>query len=75
MEKVFHPTMETSKVSEIDPEMLWKCALFLHDLGWPTQQGMFDLSVKRLRWWVENSPDVFIMACATGLTVILDALN
>lgn len=73
-EKVFHPTMEGSTVKELDHEMLGMCALFLHDLGWPTQQGMFDVSVERLRWWVENAPDVFFTACANGLTLILDAL-
>ena len=73
MEKLFHPTMKESTTTELDPNMLEKCALFLHDLGWLTQQGMFDSAVERLRWWVENKPEVFLMACATGLTVCLDS--
>lgn len=71
--KLFHPTMQESMVSQINPDMLELCALILHDLGWPTQQGMVDKSVERLRWWVENKPEVFLKACATGLTVCLHA--
>lgn len=67
--KLFHPTMLDSTITELDADMLEKCALFLHDLGWLTQQGMFDGAVERLRWWAENKPDVFLKDCATRLTV------
>lgn len=74
-EKLFHPTMAASTVSEKDPEMLELCATFLHELGWFTQQNGFDGAVCRVKWWAENHPDVFLKACANGLTVILDAVN
>lgn len=73
--KILHPTIHESVVNEIDTDMLEKCALFLHDLGWLTQQGMFDDAVDRLRWWAESKPEVFLTACATGLTVCLDGLK
>lgn len=73
-EKLFHPTMENSTVEELDSEMLEKCAMFLHDLGWLTQQGMFDDAVDRLRWWAENAPEVFLRSCSNGLSVILRSL-
>lgn len=75
MKKLFHPTISNSTTEEISPETLELCAQFLHDLGWPTQQGMFDTSVERIRWWAENKPEDFLTACSTGLTVILRALE
>lgn len=76
--KIFHPTMEKSTVEEIDLDALEHCACILHDIGWPTQQGMFALSMERLRWYAELDEEAFLKACANGLTVIrgvLDALN
>ena len=73
-EKVFHPTIKDSRVQKLDPKQLELCARHLHDLGWLTQQGMFDRAVERLRWWVEKYPEDFVTSCANGLTLILDAL-
>lgn len=70
-DKLFHPVIHESVVTEVDTDMLEKCAMFLHDLGWLTQQGMFDCAVERLRWWAENKPEEFLKACATGLTLCL----
>lgn len=73
--KLFHPTMATSTVEEIDLEALEHCACILHDIGWPTQQGMFALSMERLRWYADMDEEAFLKACANGLTVILNALK
>lgn len=75
MEKVFHPTMKSSTVEQTDPEALTLCATFLHEIGWFTQQNGFEGAACRVKWWAENHPDMFLKACANGLTVILDAVN
>lgn len=72
--KIFHPTIEKSTVEEIDEEALERCICILHDIGWPTQQGMFALTMERLRWYAELDEEAFLKACANGLTVILDFL-
>lgn len=74
MEKVFHPTIKSSTVTEMNGNMLSICAGMLHDLGWLTQQGMFEEAVERLRWLAENKPEAFLMGCATGLTAVLGAM-
>ena len=71
--KIFHPTMEASAARELDENMLMVCAGVLHDLGWMTQQGMFDAAVERLRWLAENKQEAFLKACSTGLAACLDA--
>ena len=68
--KIFHPTMAKSTVAENDLEALDRCACILHDIGWPTQQGMFALTMERLRWYAEIDEEEFLKACANGLTVI-----
>lgn len=68
--KIFHPTMEKSTVEEIDREALDFSTWILHDIGWPTQQGMFALTMERLRWYAEMDEEAFLKACANGLTVI-----
>lgn len=73
--KIFHPTMEKSTVEEIDLEALAHCACILHDIGWPTQQGMFALTMERLRWDAELDEEAFLKACANGLTVIRGFLD
>ena len=73
MEKLFHPTIEGSKLCEPVPDVLEMAEIILHDLGWLTQQGLFDEAVARLRWLAENEPEGFLKACATGLKVCLDA--
>lgn len=72
-QKLFHPIIENSVVDDLDAEMLGISAMFLHDLGWLTQQGMFDEAVERLRFWAENAPEAFLMACSNGLSAILRA--
>lgn len=73
MEKLFHPTIEGSKLCESEPEAVEMAEIILHDLGWLTQQGLFDEAVARLRWLVENNQAAFLKGCATGLSVCRNA--
>lgn len=73
MEKLFHPTIEGSKLCDPAPDGVEMAEIILHDLGWLTQQGMFDDAVARLRWLVENNKAAFLKGCATGLLVCRNA--
>lgn len=73
MEKLFHPTIDGSKLCQPEPDAIEMAEIILHDLGWLTQQGLFDEAVARLRWMVENNKAAFLKGCATGLTVCLRA--
>lgn len=67
--KLFHPTIEGSKLCEPDSEALDMAEWILHSIGWLTQQGMFEEAVDRLRWLHNQMPDAFLKGCATGLSV------
>lgn len=67
--KLFHPTIEGSKLCEPDSEALDMAEWILHSTGWLTQQGMFEEAVDRLRWLHDKMPDAFLKGCATGLSV------
>ena len=73
--KLFHPTMATSTVEEIDLEALDFSTWILHDLGWLTQQGMLEEALSRIQYYAELDQEAFLKACANGLTVILNALR
>lgn len=75
MEKLFHPSLKESKLCDPEPEMVEIAAVIFHDIGWLTQQGSFDEAMERLRWWVENEPEVFLKVCATGSRVCLNTLK
>lgn len=55
--------------------MLEIAALFLHDLGWLTQQGNFDEAIERLRWWKENEPEAFLKALGNGFAALRAILD
>ena len=73
--KLFHPSIHVVRVEEIDPELLELAMVFLHDLGWLTQQGMFDSAVERLHTWAEKEPEKFLLACANGFAALHMMLN
>ena len=70
MNKLFHPSIHVVRVQEIDPDMLEIAAVFLHDLGWLTQQGDFEGAVERLRWWKEKQPEVFLTALGNSFAAL-----
>lgn len=75
MEKLFHPSIYVVRVQEIEPEMLELAAVFLHDLGWLTQQGNFEGAAERLKFYAEQKPELFLKACATGFAAIRQMLD
>lgn len=68
--KLFHPSIHVARVEEIDPEMLELAMVFLHTLGWFTQQGSFENAVSTLKFLHDKMPEEFIKACATGFAAI-----
>ena len=75
MEKLFHPSIHVVRSDANDREMLEISALFLHDLGWLTQQGNFDEAIERLRWWKENEPEAFLKALGNGFAALRAILD
>jgi hypothetical protein len=73
--KLFHPTIECSKLCEPVPDGVEMAEIILHDLGWLTQQGLFEEAVARLRWLAENKKTAFLRGCATGLSVCRNSLQ
>lgn len=67
--KLFHPTIEGSKLCDPEPEAVEMAEIILHNLGWFTQQCGIERALEHIRWLHDKMPDAFLKGCATGLSV------
>lgn len=72
MEKLFHPTIEESKLCEPETEALDMAEWILHSVGWFTQQGMEEEAIGFLRHVIQLDRQFVVRVCAAGLAVLLE---
>lgn len=70
--KLFHPTIEGSKLCDPEPETVEFACVVLHTLGWFTQQGAEENAFDFLREIIRQDRQAVVRVCAAGLAVLLD---
>lgn len=70
--KLFHPSLQESKLCEPEPEQVEIACVVLHTLGWFTQQGAEENAFDFLREIIRQDRQAVVKVCAAGLAVLLD---
>ena len=69
--KLFHPSLQESKLCVPERELVEIACVLLHSIGWFAQQGAEENAIDFIREIIGQDRQSVVKACAAGLAVLL----